>query len=89
MRQGVAVCVLLIMAGFAIAGPSGLLAWQRNEQELDVRSAELAQLTAQRDQLRNRVQLLDPRHVDRDLATELVRRGLDVAHPDDKIMLLH
>jgi cell division protein FtsB len=89
VRQSIGIGVLLVMAGFAVAGPSGVLAWGRNQQELEVRRTELAQLTTERDELKNRVDLLDPRHVDRDFATELVRSRLNVAHPDDKVMLLH
>jgi hypothetical protein len=39
--------------------------------------------------LRNRVALLDPRHVDPDLAGELLRKNLNVAHPDEVIMVVH
>ena len=37
----------------------------------------------------NRVALLDPRHADADLAGELLRRNLNVAHPDEMVMLLN
>ncbi len=87
-RQAIAVMVLLGIAGMAIAGPSGVLAWGHNQQELEARRVELAQLTVQRDALQNRVDLLDPRHVDRDFATELVRSRLNVADQNDKVMLL-
>jgi cell division protein FtsB len=54
-----------------------------------MRQAELVRLRAERDQLKNRVGLLDPRHVDPDLAGELMRRDLNVVHPDEVVMLLH
>jgi cell division protein FtsB len=88
MVQGVALACLLVLAGFAIAGPSGVLAWGENQRLLADRQAELAQLTRERDDLRNRVALLDPRHMDPDLAGELLRSNLNVAHPDEMVMLL-
>jgi cell division protein FtsB len=86
--QGVALVCLLVMAGFALAGPSGLLAWAENQRLLGERRAELAQLTKERDDLRNRVALLDPRRMDPDLAGELLRRNLNVVHPDEMVMLV-
>lgn len=79
---------LLLMGGVAVAGPSGLLAWSENLHRLDLRDAEIAALTHERDQLRNRVDLLNPRHADPDLAGELLRSNLNVAHPDEMVMLL-
>ena len=55
---------------------------------LEQRQKEVEQLTAQRDDLRNRVALLDPRHADPDLAGELLRSNLNVVHPDEMVMLL-
>lgn len=88
LAQGVALVCLLLMGGVALAGPSGLLAWGENLRQLDMRKAEIAKLTAERDQLRNRVDLLNPRHADADLAGELLRANLNVAHPDEMVMLL-
>ena len=80
---------LLLLGGIAVAGPSGLLAWEENHRLLGERVQEIHQLTAERDELRNRVALLDPRNTDPDLAGELLRRNLNVAHPDEMIMLVH
>jgi cell division protein FtsB len=79
---------LLLMAGWSIAGPSGLLAWSENLRQLDDRQKQVEHLTAQRDELRNRVALLDPRHADPDLAGELLRSNLNVVHPDEMVMML-
>lgn len=89
LAQGFALACLLLMGGFAIAGPSGILAWSENLRQLDARKAEIAQMTEERDHLRNRVALLNPRQTDPDLAGELLRRNLNVAHPDEMVMLLH
>lgn len=88
LSQGLALLCLVTMGSFAIAGPSGVLAWSENQRLLDMRKAEVVALAAERDELRNRVRLLDPRHTDSDLAGELLRKDLNVVHPDEKVMLL-
>ncbi|HEX7751201.1 MAG TPA: septum formation initiator family protein [Novosphingobium sp.] len=86
--QGLALGSLLLMGAAALVGPSGILAWGENQRVLAEREKELAQLKAQRDELQNRVSLLDPRHADPDLTGELLRSNLNVVHPDEMVMLL-
>jgi len=88
VSRGMAFGALVLMAGWSIAGPSGLLAWSENLRTLDQRQKQVEQLTAQRDELKNRVALLDPRHADPDLAGELLRSNLNVVHPDEMVMML-
>jgi len=73
LTQTLALIVLLVLGAMALAGPSGVLAWTENARALD------------HDQ-QNRVELLDPRHADPDLVGELLRRDLNVAHPDEVIL---
>lgn len=80
--------VLLVLAGLALAGPYGLLAWGENIALLEQREERIGTLKADRAELRNLVTQLDPDHVDPDLATELVRRNLNVAHPDEYVLEL-
>ncbi|MEE4317412.1 FtsB family cell division protein [Erythrobacter dokdonensis] len=87
-RQIAALFVLLALAGFAIAGPTGLLAWSENATALEQREAEIAELSQKRDALRNRVTLLDPQAADSDLASELVRDQLGVIHEDEVVVTL-
>ncbi len=87
--QAIALCCLLALSGLAIMGPSGVLAWGENRRLLEVHHQQIEQLTAQRDHLRNRVHLLDPHHVDPDLAGELLRAKLNVVHPDEMVLMLH
>lgn len=86
--EAVALVALLLMAGLGIAGPSGLFAWSENLRLRDIREARLAKLEVERDHLKNRVDLLDPRHADPDLAGELVRRQMGVVHPDEVVVKL-
>jgi len=88
ISQGFALAVLLILGAIALAGPSGILAWSENRHLLEQRQAEVARLQAERDELRNRVALLDPRRVDPDLTGELLRRDMNVLHRDEMVMIL-
>ena len=89
IAQSLALFALLVIGGLGIAGPSGILAWSENARLLDDRQKELAQLTQQRDELRNRVNLLDPRHADPDLADEMTRKQLGLVRPDEVIIPLN
>lgn len=80
---------LLVMGGLVLAGPSGIIAWSENNRLLAERQGELKQLQIQRDELKNRVALVDPRHVDPDMAGELLRKNLNVVHPDEMVMMIH
>lgn len=72
----------------AVSGPTGYIAWrdyqmQRSKLQQAVQTSEEQQAALQR-----RLVLLDPRHVDPDLADELVRRNLDLVKPDEVIVPL-
>lgn len=86
--QGLALAVLLLMGLYVIAGPSGLIAWGENQRLLDQRYHQLSVMKVERERLRNRVDLLNPRQVDPDLTGELLRSNLNVARPDEMVMLL-
>ncbi|MEO5604668.1 MAG: septum formation initiator [Novosphingobium sp.] len=88
MTQGIALASLLLLGGIAVAGPSGILSWGEHRRLLEQRQEEIVRLSAERDEISNRVALLDPRHADPDLAGELLRSNLNVVHPDEMVMLL-
>ena len=76
-------------AGYAIAGPNGLLAWGGYHRDLEERKAELAELEAEKQRLRHRSALLDPRKADPDMADELVRRDLGLVRSDEVVVPLN
>ncbi len=85
-----AVCVAVAsyFSFHAVSGPTGYVAWreykvQRSKLQQAVQTSEEQQSALQR-----RLVLLDPRHVDPDLADELVRRNLDLVKPDEVIVPL-
>ena len=85
---GLALVIVGTFAGHAVAGPNGLLAWGGYHRDLAERRAELASLEAERDRLRHRSALLNPRKADPDLADEMVRKDLGLVRPDEVILPL-
>ena len=83
-----ALVVVGTFAGHAIAGPNGLLAWGGYHRDLQERRIELASLEAERDRLRHRSALLNPKKADPDLADEMVRKDLGLVRPDEVILPL-
>ena len=76
-------------AGYAIAGPNGLLAWGGYHRNLNERKVELAELKAEKARLQHRSRLLDPSKADPDIADELVRRDLGLVREDEVIVPLN
>ena len=83
-----ALVIVGTFAGHAIAGPNGLLAWSGYHRDLEQRKVELASLEAERDRLRHRSALLNPKKADPDLADEMVRKDLGLVRPDEVILPL-
>ena len=73
---------------YAVLGPNGLLAYGDYKRQLVRREHDYQALDRQRAVLRNRVALLDPDHANPDMVDEMVRRQLNVAHPDEVIVPL-
>ena len=84
----VALLVVGTFAGHAIAGPNGLFAWRGYSQQLEIRRSELVSLEAERDMLRHKSVLLDPRKADPDLADEMVRKDLGLVRTDEVVLPL-
>ena len=83
-----AIVIIGTFAGHAVAGPNGLLALGGYHRDLQERRVELVKLEAERDRLKHRSALLDPRKADPDIADELVRRDLGLIRPDEVIVPL-
>ena len=81
-----AVIAVLAMLGYAVFGPTGLYAWGDYSQSVEKQRVVLNELTKKERELQNRVNLLDQRRVDPDLAEEYVRSKLGAYHPDEVII---
>lgn len=82
----IALCVIAYFAGAAIFGTNGLMSLAGYRQKHAEHAAVLAGLESRRMQLAHRVELLDPSHVDPDLADELVRKQTGQVRPDEVIV---
>lgn len=83
-----ALAVMAFFGGYAVMGSNGVLAYGDYQRQLATHGVELARLEQRRAVLQNRVNLLDPRHANPDMVDELVRKQLNVAHPDEVIVPL-
>ncbi len=83
-------CVVTIVyfAVHAVTGNAGLIAWQSYKAQHVAVTGEAARVAAEKIALARQVALLDPRHVDHDLADELVRRDLGTIRSDEVILPL-
>ena len=79
---------MAMLVAYAVLGPTGFLALRDYRQQLAQREHAYQVLDARRQVLANRVALLDPRHANPDMVDELVRKELNVAHPDEVIVPL-
>ena len=83
-----ALIIVAFFGGYALLGPNGALAWGDYSRQLKDRQSQLAGVEKARSELANRVALLDPRHANRDLAEELVRRDLGLVQPGEIVIRL-
>jgi len=83
-----ALIIVGTFGGHAIAGPNGLFAWGGYHRDLQARQVELTGLEAERNRLKHRSTLLDPKKADPDLGEELIRRELGLIRPDEVIVPL-
>jgi cell division protein FtsB len=70
-----------------IEGDRGLRAWMRITQELRQAKSNLADVASERAALDRRVANMRPDHLDPDLLDTQVRRNLDVAAPDEIVIM--
>ena len=86
--QFLSACVMLYFLYHAVQGDRGFLAWLSLTQELDHAQAVAAQVADDRAQLSERVGRLQPEHLDPDLLDERARALLNLARPDEVIVVL-
>ena len=70
----------------AVQGDRGLIAWWSLRYELEKAEIDLAQVSAEKQELEHRVSLLRPESLDRDMLEERARIMLGFVHPDDRIV---
>jgi len=70
-----------------VEGDRGLRAWMRTTQELRLAKTGLADVAAERAKLERRAANMRADHLDRDLLDSQVRRMLDLAAPDEIVII--
>src|SRR3954447_4145987 len=70
-----------------VEGERGLIAWHRLSQQLKEARATQGAVRAERDALDRRVGLLRPEHLDRDMIDEKARETLNLAAPNDIVII--
>jgi cell division protein FtsB len=90
LKQSVAPTICIALAAFfvyhAFQGDRGVLAMNRLNAEIELAKLALAKSDKKRQHLENRVSLVRPDGVDRDLLSELARQQLGMVHPDDIVI---
>lgn len=84
--RAAALLVIGYFAWGALVGPNGLMSLAGYREQHARQDAVLRRLMTERDVLAHHAALLDPRHVDPDLADELVRRETGQIRPDEVII---
>ncbi|MCU6453447.1 septum formation initiator family protein [Sphingomonas sp. A2-49] len=80
--------IMAFFGAYAVLGPNGMLAYGDYKKQLARREKQFSALDQRRAVLKNRVALLDPDHANPDMVDEMVRKELNVAHPDEVIVPL-
>jgi cell division protein FtsB len=80
--------IMAFFGAYAVLGPNGIIAYGDYKKQLVRREKQFVALDQKREVLKNRVALLDPDHANPDMVDEMVRKELNVAHPDEVIVPL-
>ncbi|MEG3164301.1 septum formation initiator family protein [Sphingomonas sp. PB2P19] len=88
MWPAVGLTLMAFFGAYAVLGSNGMFAYGDYRRQLAVREKHYAALDRKREVLKNRVALLNPDHANPDMVDEMVRKELNVAHPDEVIVPL-
>jgi len=85
-----AACLLILgyFAFHAVEGDFGLFALQKLKDREASLLAELDKLTREKKRMEKRVALMRPESLDPDMIDEKARESLNMAHRDDRVILL-
>ncbi|MGE0713986.1 MAG: septum formation initiator family protein [Alphaproteobacteria bacterium] len=79
---------LIAYFGYHLAhGDRGLVAWRELSQRIEQTETVARRVAQERAELERRVALLRPDSLDRDMLDERARSILNLAHPDDVVIL--
>ena len=81
------ITLLVYFVYHMVQGDRGLIAWLKLSQQVEIARVEYNDVLARRVEFANRVSLLHPASLDRDLLEERARGTLGLGHPDDLVIL--
>jgi cell division protein FtsB len=84
-----AVSLVVYFSYHLVEGDRSLMAWRRLSGEIQLAQAQLSQSESERSALQQRVSLLRPNHLDRDLLDERARAALNLAARDERVIFLN
>ncbi len=82
------ICAVAYFAYHLVHGERGLVAWHGLQQQVAASRLEAAAVREERQQLEQRVQLLNPASLDRDMLDEWSRRLLNYGLPNERVIPL-
>jgi len=92
LRQAIGPTVGACLFGYfvyhAFEGDRGVMAWLQISQQLAESKRTLTTLAGERREIEHRVALLSPSSIDADLLDERARFMLNVAEPDDRLVII-
>ena len=92
LRQAIGPTVGACLFGYfvyhAVEGDRGIMAWLQISQQLADSKRTLTALAGERQEIEHRVALLSPSSIDADLLDERARLMLNVAEPDDRLVII-
>ncbi len=80
-------CVVAYFGYHAVQGRRGVIAWLQLGQQIEQTSADLVLSRAEERRLARRVALVRSESLDPDLLDERARAVLNLAHPDDLVIV--
>jgi len=84
----IGVTVLAYFAYHVVQGDRGLFAMRSLQDRVESARAQLTEINAERRRMENRVSLLNPEGLDPDMADERARYMLNLARPDEIVIML-
>lgn len=79
--------IVAYFAHYALSGHRGLGAQERLETEIVQARAKLAEVASDRERLQRRVDAMKSEHLDRDMLDQRAREILNLARPDEVIVV--
>lgn len=89
LRSSVSALIVLYFTFHAVQGDRGLFSLMRLQRDVRLAEQQYAELKTEREGLEQKVNLLHPDHLDKDMLDEQVRKSLKLVHKDEVVIYLN